>query len=60
MSPRSIRAARLADRVAPRLWAFAYPPSGRGWRPLRLVAVSVWAWWFRRAWRKHEAAHWER
>lgn len=58
MSPRGIRAARLAPSVAPRLWAFAYPFTGRGWRPLRWWAFRLWAWWFGQAWERAEREHW--
>lgn len=43
MSPRDIRAQRLAAQFLPRLWAFAYPLSGRGWFRLRLLAFGLWA-----------------
>lgn len=52
MTPRQIRAGRLAVGFMPRLWAFAYPLKGRGLRPLRLVAATVWA--------KLFALHWSR
>lgn len=57
MSPRDIRARRLSGQVAPWLWGFAYPMTGRGLAPLRRLAVSVWAWLFRRAWARAERAH---
>jgi hypothetical protein len=43
MSPRDIRADRLAAKFWPRLWAFAYPIGGRGWPALRLWAFRLWA-----------------
>ena len=56
MTPRQIRAERLAVPFMPRLWAFAYPFRGRPFRPLRLVAFRLWAFLFGLAWRRSEDA----
>lgn len=47
MTPRQIRAGRAAQRFMPRLWAFAYPMSGRGYTMARRAALRAWAFAFR-------------
>lgn len=47
MTPRQIRAVRVAQRFMPRLWAFAYPLEGRGYARSRRVALRLWAYAFR-------------
>lgn len=47
MSPRHIRAVRLGRRFMPRLWAFAYPMEGRGFKRSRRIALNLWAYAFR-------------
>lgn len=42
MTPRQILAGRVADRVAPRLFAFAYPSKGRGFGLARRLALRLW------------------
>lgn len=44
MTPRQILAGRVADRVAPRLFAFAYPTTGRGFQLARRLALRLWCW----------------
>lgn len=46
MSPRQIRAVRLAHRFMPRLWDFAYPSNGRGYHRARRIAFRAWAYAF--------------
>jgi hypothetical protein len=41
MTPRQIRASRVAQAHWPRLWAFAYPVR-QPYEPLRRVALRVW------------------
>lgn len=49
MTPREIRAGRIAATVAPGLWAFAYPPRG----PVRQLALRLWCLLLRwRLWRE--------
>jgi hypothetical protein len=43
MSPKQIRYERAASRFMPRLWAFAYPMSGRSFPRLRRMALRAWA-----------------
>lgn len=47
MTPRQIRAVRVAERFMPRLWDFAYPFSGRGFKRSRRLAFKAWALAFR-------------
>jgi hypothetical protein len=54
MTPRQIRAARLSKGFMPGLWAFAYPPSGRPLRWVRLQAMVLWRWLFGLHWRRSE------
>jgi hypothetical protein len=54
MTPRQIRAGRVAVGFMPRLWAFAYPLQGRRWRPLRLVAFTAWSRLFAWHWSRSE------
>jgi len=42
VTPRQIRAGRIAHELAPRLWDFAYPMHGRGMPWVRLVAFRLW------------------
>jgi hypothetical protein len=46
MTPRQVRAVRVAERFMPSLWAFAYPMSGRGFDRSRRVALRAWAFAF--------------
>ncbi len=46
MTPRQIRAVRVAERFMPRLWAFAYPVRGRQFKRARRVALRAWAFAF--------------
>jgi len=43
MTPREIRAVRLAKGFMPRLWDFAYPLRGRGYGRARRIALRAWA-----------------
>ena len=52
MTNEQIRASRLAHAFRPKLWAFAYPLDGRGWYPLRRIALSLWAYGLRLAVRR--------
>lgn len=47
LSPRARRMAELGERFMPRLYAFAYPMSGRGFHRSRRVAFTLWAYAFR-------------
>lgn len=47
MTPRQIRTVRAGQRFMPRLWAFAYPMSGRGYRVARRAALRAWVFAFR-------------
>jgi hypothetical protein len=37
---------RQSEVFMPKLWAFAYPFSGRGFRRSRRLAFKAWAWAF--------------
>jgi hypothetical protein len=47
MTPRQIRAVRVAERFMPRLWDFSYPCNGRGFKRSRRVAFRAWVLAFR-------------
>lgn len=47
MTPRHIRAVRVAERFMPRLWAFAYPMEGRRYTRARRAALRLWVYAFR-------------
>lgn len=47
MSPRQIRAVRVAKGFMPKLWDFAYPTQGRGYRTGRRVALAAWIYAFK-------------
>ena len=47
MTPRQVRAGRLAKRFMPSLWHFAYPLQGRPYRRARLLAFRAWAYAFK-------------
>ena len=47
MTPREIRRVREGRRFMPRLWEFAYPPSGRRFGRLRRAALRAWCAAFR-------------
>ena len=47
MTPRQIRAVRAGERFMPRLWAFAYPTSGRRYGVARRAALRAWVFAFR-------------
>lgn len=47
MTPRQIRAIRVADRFMPRLFAFACPIEGRSYKSSRRIALRAWAFAFR-------------
>lgn len=47
MTPRHIRAERVARRFMPTLWHFAYPLNGRPYRRARLLAFRAWVYAFK-------------
>lgn len=42
MTSREIRAIRAGAKFMPRLWAFAYPMTGRGYIAARRIALRLW------------------
>lgn len=46
MTPRQIRAVRVAGRFMPKLWAFAYPVERRGYARARRMALRAWCFAF--------------
>jgi len=47
MTPRQIRAARVAEKFMPKLWDFAYPMKGRRYTKARRAALRLWGFCFR-------------
>ena len=47
MTPRQIRAVRLAERFMPRLFSFACPIEGRSYKAARRIALRAWVEAFR-------------
>lgn len=47
MTPRQIRATRVAERFMPSLWAFAYPMNRRPFKRARMVAFRAWCFAFK-------------